>query len=280
MINSKNSLLNKKKQTGNKKDNSSPFYQLFLVIVISAGVAFSLPWFAEGRNSEERTALLKQKARSYYWGLGVTQNYSESLRLYRLAAALGDKQASMIAGGMYLTGKGVAPDPVEAFAYLDYGSGAQSFLPDAEVALATLYFLGLGGKKSDERAVELYRSAAEKGHLDAQLELGYLYYSGQGVDQDYQQALYWFEKAAMNGYPMAQYNLGIVWYSGDNGQGTPRLVDSLTWMNLAADNGFQPAVVFKNFLRTELRPEEVIEATRKSAQLARIITNNSGTGAQ
>ena len=47
-------------------------------------------------------------------GKGVSQDYAEAVRLFRLAAAQGDKAAQCWLGDMFEKGKGVAQDITEA----------------------------------------------------------------------------------------------------------------------------------------------------------------------
>jgi uncharacterized protein len=50
----------------------------------------------------------------YYFGRGVTQDYGEAVKWYKLAAAQGDASAQYNFGLMYANGQGVAQDYVIA----------------------------------------------------------------------------------------------------------------------------------------------------------------------
>jgi clan AA aspartic protease (TIGR02281 family) len=94
-----------------------------------------------------------------YNGQGVTQDYKEALKWYRLAADQGNAEAQFFLGTMYATGKGVVQDYREA--------------------------------------VKWHRLAAQQGMPRAQLSLGIQYYGGrEGVAQDYQYAYMWLSLAA------------------------------------------------------------------------------------
>ncbi|KAI9208405.1 uncharacterized protein BJ171DRAFT_455702, partial [Polychytrium aggregatum] len=69
----------------------------------------------------------------------------------------------------------------------------------AQFQLASCYRNGLGVDQDHAKAVELYRSLAERGILQAQVALGGCYESGEGVDQDYNTAIEWYSKAADQG---------------------------------------------------------------------------------
>ena len=97
----------------------------------------------------------------YSDGQGVTQNYEEAVKWYRLAAAQGNDWAELFLGAMYSDGEGVAQDYVEA--------------------------------------VRLYRLAAAQGNALAQSNLGVRYEFGHGVLQDYVRAHMWYNLAAVSG---------------------------------------------------------------------------------
>ena len=145
-----------------------------LIFTILFLFAISVVGISHGNSPVSRTAILKYKAKKYYWGRGVRQDYSRALQLYEIAAALGDPQASGIAGGMYYTGKGALPDPVKAFRYLDFAADQGKITPDASIALAGFYLQGLIVPQNYSRAIELYTASAESGNPQAQLELGKL----------------------------------------------------------------------------------------------------------
>jgi hypothetical protein len=94
----------------------------------------------------------------YFEGSGVTRDYVEAVKWYRLAATQGNGRAQFNLGLMYAAGQGVTQDYAEA--------------------------------------IKWYRLAADQGDADAQNNLGVMYAAGQGVTQDYVQAHTWFNIAA------------------------------------------------------------------------------------
>ena len=60
-----------------------------------------------------------------------------------------------------------------------------------------------------EKALTLFRMAAEKGCMIAEYNLGYCYEHGEGVEQDYSIAVDWYLKSANHGYDYAMNNLAI-----------------------------------------------------------------------
>ncbi|PMG31544.1 hypothetical protein BCU94_07345 [Shewanella sp. 10N.286.52.C2] len=61
-----------------------------------------------------------------------------------------------------------------------------------------------------EKAIFLFKSAAEQGYVDAQFNLGVIYGNGQGVTKDDKQAVAWYRKAADQGNASAQSKLGVM----------------------------------------------------------------------
>ncbi|MEQ8691555.1 MAG: tetratricopeptide repeat protein, partial [Pseudomonadales bacterium] len=107
---------------------------------------------------------------------GMTRDYTEARRWYRLAAEQGHATAQNRLGVIYREGQGVPQDYVEARKW--------------------------------------FRLAAEQGEPDAQNNLGLTYSEGQGVPQDYVEARKWFRLAAEQGDATAQFNLGLVYSQG------------------------------------------------------------------
>ena len=70
-----------------------------------------------------------------------------------------------------------------------------------------------------KRALELFKSAAERGNAEAQFNLGAMYIGGMGVRKAYDKALHYFTLSAHQGHTLALYNLGQMHL---NGLGAPR----------------------------------------------------------
>ena len=65
-----------------------------------------------------------------------------------------------------------------------------------------------------QKAVALYRQAAELGSLSAQCNLGYCFYAGIGTRIDDDEAVKWFRMAAAQDYPRALFLLGRCYEQG------------------------------------------------------------------
>lgn len=66
--------------------------------------------------------------------------------------------------------------------------------------LGLQYARGEGVEREPEKAVELFRAAADQMDAEAQYYLGYAYLDGMGVEADQVAALAWFMHSAANGY--------------------------------------------------------------------------------
>lgn len=89
--------------------------------------------------------------------------------------------------------------------------------------------------KDYDRALRLYRVAADRGNARAQFNVGYFYRKGFGVTADAAQAAIWYRKAADQGYATAQNNLGFLYSAGE---GVPRdPMQAHHWYQKAAEQG-------------------------------------------
>ncbi|BDD87149.1 tetratricopeptide repeat protein [Desulfofustis limnaeus] len=215
---------------------------------------------------EGRATALKNKAKLAYWGVGERQDYRRALQLYEQAAALGDVEASYLAGGMYYTGKGAPRNLFKAFTYLDYAASQGQSSTDAQRALAQFYLLGTVVPQNYAKAAEWYETAAAAGDPEAEVELGVLLFAGRGVEQDYERAYELFQRAAYRNNQLAQYNLGIMWFTG-NGVPQLDLTKAYAWFSVAAGNGLADAAQARDYVAGTLNESEL---NRGQAEASRI----------
>ncbi len=86
-----------------------------------------------------------------------------------------------------------------AAAYAEWLALAKEGDAEAQIALAGLYFQGLGAAQSFAKATEWYRRAAEQGLAVAQMNLGEMYATARGVERDLARAYFWLSLAADQG---------------------------------------------------------------------------------
>lgn len=124
-------------------------------------------------------------------------------------ADLGDTRSMLGLAYMRLNPNEGRFDPVEAVSFLQRAANAGS--PEAQFELAKLYERGTGVEPNPDKALELYRAAADQNFADAINDLGFLHYQGGlGLPADPQKALRFFEKAADLRHPQAQFNFAAL----------------------------------------------------------------------
>jgi TPR repeat protein len=135
---------------------------------------------------------------------------------------------------------------------------AESGNPFAQGYLCSLFEMGEGVKKDYEKAIYWCKLAAGKNIYASQFTLGIFYANGLGVEKNNKIAVDYFRKSALLGFNRAQYNLGLSYFHGN---GVPKnLIESLKWLRVAKDNGYEPAKdVYENILQS-MKPKEVAEA--------------------
>jgi len=102
----------------------------------------------------------------------------------------------------------------EAFCCFENGLELDPIHPELLCRLGDSYYFGHGINRNEEKAADVYRRAAERGHAEAQCALGVLYSSGEGVELDEAVAAVWLRKAAEQGNSDAQLFLGLAYQSG------------------------------------------------------------------
>lgn len=172
------------------------------------------------------------QAQMYASGKGVEIDYARAKALYEQALAAGCVEANGGLGEMYLYGKGVEVDGRKAVACLEKVLDTDDliFLNRALTSLAWVYKEGIGVEQDNEKALEMYRIAAETGDSSSCSNLGDCYYYGDLVEQDCAEAIKWYEKAAEKGNT---YDLAVCYYEGkgverDYGKAMELFLQSLT----------------------------------------------------
>lgn len=108
-----------------------------------------------------------------------------------------------------------------AYARGDYRAALEKLAPLAEYGVAMaqntlgkMYLSGQGVSKDYDKAMLLFRKAANQQLPNAQNNIGVMYAGGLGVPQDFRQAITWFEKAADQDFVNAMLNLVGIYESG------------------------------------------------------------------
>jgi TPR repeat protein len=136
------------------------------------------------------------------------KNYTEAMRLYRVAADQGNAPAQVAIGNLYTEGQGVSQSYAEALRW--------------------------------------YRLAANQGNNEAQNDVGLFLVSGWGAPQDYSEGMRWLRKAADQGNEVAERNIGMLYLQGLGV--TQNQAEAIRWFRQAAAKGDEDAKSALKFL--------------------------------
>jgi TPR repeat protein len=119
-----------------------------------------------------------------------------------------------------------------------FGRAAAAGNVDGDYNLGVCYRRGLGLAVDTDRAQQLYRAAAIRGHRSAQLALADLL-TEAGDDASLKEAVRWYEQASNAGMPGAMYGLATLYEAG---KGVPESKERAIQLNTrAADAGHAAA---------------------------------------
>ena len=201
----------------------------------------------------------------YLLGRGVQQDDVQAAKWSDKAAAQGDADGQFLLGLLYSLGRGVPEDYAQAAQW--YQKAAAQGNAQAQGRLGTLYDFGLGVPQDYVQARQWYQKAATQGLAAAQFHLGVLYLTGGGVPQDYVQASKWFEKAAAQGNAEAQWALGNQY---SRGMGVPQdNVLSYMWYSLAVQGNLNSKYSINerlDRLKKIMTPAQISEAQRLASR--------------
>jgi len=159
---------------------------------------------------------------------------------YLAAANKGKAHARFMLGLLYLEGRGVQKDPVQASKWIKMA--ANQGLTKAQLAMGLLYYRGYANTApTQKKAMYWFAKAAEQGVPEAQYSLGLIYASNINGEKNDLEALKWWHKAATQGYAKAQHNLALMYL---NGTGVKANRDtSIQWFIKEAEQG-DPQIQF------------------------------------
>ncbi|MEO5368965.1 MAG: hypothetical protein H7833_02710 [Magnetococcus sp. DMHC-1] len=164
----------------------------------------------------------------------------------------GRRGAAAQLGKFYYYGKGGYPrDLVKAKHWLELSSASDTKLARSEkYLLATLYWSGTPDMPPDKnKAMALFREAAEQGDAFAQFALGQLYRGGFiDAKPDMAQALSWYHRSAKS-YALAQTTLGLMYLRGEGVAADPQQAVKL--LRQAAQAGETSAMYLSGILYQE-----------------------------
>lgn len=141
-----------------------------------------------------------------------------------------------------------------------YKRAAESGDLRAMVSLAQLYENGIGVRQDPERALALYEEAAEGGSLDAMINLAVTLFEDTGTTTDRDRAIELLQRAAAGGSAKATFNLGVLAQDGVVGEPS----EALALFDRAARGGEYQGYLAAAILLDEGRgvPEDPARAAR------------------
>ena len=148
----------------------------------------------------------------------------------------------------------------------------------AQTGLGVMYTKGEGVTQDYEEALKWFRKAAAQGEAEAQCWLGSMYDTGLGVAKNRQEALKWYRKAAEQGHASAQFSLGARYFvTEDCREFKPRIdnIEAYKWLILAAAQGNQYAVDFRDVLKQKMTATQISEAEKRAKEFRPKIDNSA-----
>lgn len=146
--------------------------------------------------------------KSYYYGEGVPQDFTQAYEWYEKAADLGFDSAEYLLAFQSYYGQGTQKNRVKAF--IKWLALAKKGHTDAQRCLGLCYLLGHGTRKNPEQALYWTKLAAESGNTEAETNLGSLYMTDLCGEIDLVKARYWLEKATAQHYVPAIASLAML----------------------------------------------------------------------
>jgi S1-C subfamily serine protease len=205
------------------------------------------------------------RGRALAYGIGVSRNYDEAVKLLTLAADSGLAVAKFELALRYLWGQGVLQSTETGLRLLRGAAGdgyvfAQTFLGDG--LQSGLVNGSVPVEQNLPESVYWFREAAGSGDVTAYARLGSSYESGLGVKKDIKEALRWYRKAAEQGDARGQASIGALYAKGE---GVPKdEVEALAWMNIAAASGYDFIVADRDRLERRVGREMTLIAQQRS----------------
>lgn len=157
-----------------------------------------------------------------------------------------------------------------------YRQAAEMGFLQAQYAYGVRLAHGQGVERNFEESVRWLTKAARQGHAGAQDSLGVRYATGQGVPQNDELAALWFRKAAEQGHSVAQFNLGLAYV---HGQGVEHsYLHAYAWFSLSAEQGDSIAAESRERVKEALSRDELVQAGKILVNLRRAVELLRGQG--
>lgn len=153
-----------------------------------------------------------------------------------------DPKKALELANKYYYGNGVSKDYSQAFYW--YKSAAEQNVKYAKVMLAFMYYQGQGTEKNTDAAIYWYKSATDDNSDNSQqawILLGNVYQELQ----NYSEAFFCYKKGAENltDKPTRLYGAHMVGYFYEKGWGVEKdIAEAKKWYKISADGGYELAI--------------------------------------
>lgn len=129
------------------------------------------------------------------WNCYEAGDKAKALAIWEEAAEHGYPKAQHFVAVCYHSGIGTEKDKAKALEW--YQKAAAQNYPQSVCYLAHFYAESIAGVERDtDKAVRLWKKAAELGDKEAKFILGNIYYYGTYVEQNREEAIQWYRKSA------------------------------------------------------------------------------------
>jgi hypothetical protein len=152
--------------------------------------------------------------------------------------------------------------------------GGRAPEPQPRVSAATIYNQGVAELKAGhpDKALPLFRQAADLGDTHAMLELGNMFEYGEGVEKNYAEAKRWLSLAADRGSPEGMRDLGGLYFQGMGRSVPPDYAAAVLWFERAANNGepdakYDLGTMYELGLGVAKEPDKATQLYRDAAKL-------------
>jgi len=156
-------------------------------------------------------------------------------------------------------------------------SAAQKGNPVAQFFLGLRYYMGSEGVSKDySEAAKWWLKSAEQSFPDAEQAIADLYYKGLGVEQDYGLALKWAKRSALHGNSISCLSVSTMYMKG---QGTAQdLILAYAWLSIHAPSDDSKAELQRKYLsllELKLSQSQLLKAKSIADELRAEIKSNS-----
>lgn len=175
--------------------------------------AEAFAWFLKAAESGDSKAQA-EVGRAYYFGRGTEKDIDKAYSWFKRASDNNNAVGHFYMG--YLTGRGDGTEKNNGRAVEFYHRAAELGHKDAMTNLGIRYQAGRGVEKDLKQAAHWYQRAMDAGALNAHSGVGYMYRHGRGgYPKDPEKAVEVFRAAADQGNASGQYNLGLMYEVGE-----------------------------------------------------------------